>query len=358
MTFYSAADDDFLATVTAFATKEIDPLAETIDRDGRLPAGVTDRLAALDLLTIGVPATLGGCGAGVHTALGCLAVLGSTSAAVALLPAGAHAAAAAVGPAASAAGRAVVGQPAAIVDSAAVTATGGPGRRRLSGTAARVEHAAFADLLVIVSGPPGDERVDLVSRHASGVSVGPPLATTGLRGADARPVVLDSVAADVTLGGPAEAGALRRWQSLGLAAVSAGVARRALAEAGLYAAERHQFGQPIGAFPAIRVILDGCDDLVAAAESELGAAGAVEAAGTAQLPRLARAARRTARGAVAVCLDAIQVHGGYGYVTGSPVERLLRDAISLRALSSQLFLRASASESRHLTIGLLPDLTR
>jgi len=140
--------------------------------------------------------------------------------------------------------------------------------------------------------------------------------------------------------------------------VTAGVARRALTEAELYAADRRQFGQPIGEFPAVRAILDGCEDLVTAAESELGAAGTAEASGTAQLSRLARAARRTARGAVAVCLDAIQVHGGYGYVVGSPVERLLRDAISLRALSSQVFLRASASESRHLTISLLPDLTR
>ena len=358
MTFHPAADDDFLAAVTAFATKEIDPLAETIDRDGCLPAGLADRLAALDLLTIGVPAALGGCGAAAHTALGCLAVLGATSAAVALLPAAAHAAAAALGPAASAAGRAVIGQPVAIVDSASVSHDSGPARRRLSGTAPRVEHAAFADLLVVVTGPAGEERVDLVSRHSAGVTVGPPLATTGLRGADARPVTFDSVAADVPLGGPAEACALRRWQAMGLGALAAGVGRRALAEAGLYAAERRQFGRPIADFPAVRAILDGCEDLVAAAESELGAAGAAESAGAAQLSRLTRAARRAARGAVAVCLDAIQVHGGYGYVTGSPVERLLRDAISLRAISSQLFLRAHASESRHLTVGLLPDLTR
>jgi alkylation response protein AidB-like acyl-CoA dehydrogenase len=52
------------------------------------------------------------------------------------------------------------------------------------------------------------------------------------------------------------------------------------------------------------------------------------------------------------------VHGGYGYVTGAPVERFLRDSVSLRAISSQLFLRVAESESRHLTLGLLSDLTR
>jgi alkylation response protein AidB-like acyl-CoA dehydrogenase len=228
----------------------------------------------------------------------------------------------------------------------------------LSGVAPRVEHAAFADLLVVVSGPLGSERVHLVTRHSAEVVIGSPLGTTGLRGADARGVTLVSAPSRLCIGGPAEAAALRRWQSMGLAAVTAGVARRALTEAELYAADRRQFGQPIGDFPAVRAILEACEDLVGAAESEIGAAGQAETLGTASLRRVARAARRAARGAVAVCLDAIQVHGGYGYVTGAPVERLLRDAISLRAISSQLFLRAGMFESRQLTVGLLPDLTR
>ena len=358
MSFSSPPDDDFLATVTAFATKEIEPLAETLDREGRTPPEVTDRLAALDLFTIGVPEALGGCGAGIHTALGCLAVIGSASAAVALLPAGTHAGAAAVDPTVSGSGPALIGEPVALLDSSAVYASASADGVRLSGTAPRVEHAAFADLLVVVSGPPGDERVDVVARHSPEVTVGPSLATTGLRAADARAVTLESAPARLRLGGPAEAGALRRWQAMGLAAVAVGVARRALTEAELYAADRRQFGRPVGEFPAVRAILDGCEDLVAAAESELGAVGQAEALGTAGPRRAARVARRAARGAVAVCLDAIQVHGGYGYVAGAPVERLLRDAVSLRAISSQLFLRASASESRHLTISLLPDLTR
>jgi alkylation response protein AidB-like acyl-CoA dehydrogenase len=348
---------DFLATVTGFATKEIEPLAEALDREGRMPPDLADRLGALDLFTIGAPEDLGGCGADVRTALGSLAALGSTSASVALLLVGAHAAAASVEPGAAGTGRVLIGQPVAVVDAAEVTATGSGERVRLTGRSARVEHAAFADLLVVVSGPPNAERVDLVTRHSPEVSTGPSLGTTGLRAADARAVSLEQ-AHGLRLGGPAEADALRRWQAMGLAAVAVGVARRALTEAELYAANRRQFGRAIGEFPAVQAILDGCDDLVGAAESEVGAVGEAETRHASSLRRAARAARRAARGAVAVCLDAIQVHGGYGYVTGAPVERLLRDAISLRAISSQLFLRASAVESRHLTIGLLPDLTR
>jgi alkylation response protein AidB-like acyl-CoA dehydrogenase len=170
-------------------------------------------------------------------------------------------------------------------------------------------------------------------------------------------VALDFAPVVAEIGGPAAAAALRRWQAMGLAAVATGVARRALLEATLYAAERRQFGQPIADFPAIRAVLGGCEDLVAAAESDLVAAGHAEAAGAATLRQAVRAARRAARGAVAVCLDAVQIHGGYGYVVGAPVERLVRDAVSLRAISSQIFLRAGASESRHLTFGLLPYLT-
>jgi alkylation response protein AidB-like acyl-CoA dehydrogenase len=220
-----------------------------------------------------------------------------------------------------------------------------------------VELAAFADLLVVVSGPVGSERADLVARRSAQVVVGPPLATTGLRGADARSVTMQTVPVVANIGGPAAVAALRRWHAMGLAAIAAGVARRALAEATVYAAERRQFGQPIADFPAVRAILAGCDDSVAAAESGLVAVGQAEATGRPNLRLAVRAARRAARGAVAVCLDALQVHGGYGYVSGAPAERLLRDAISLRALSSQLFLRAAQSESRHLTDGLLPYLT-
>jgi alkylation response protein AidB-like acyl-CoA dehydrogenase len=357
MSFYSAADDDFLSTVTAFVTKEIEPVAEMIDRESRIPAGLTARLSALDLFTIGVPAVLGGCGAGIHTALGCVAAMASTSPAVALLLADAHAAAAAVDPAIGETGRALVGEPVAIADSDAVTASGSGDRVLLSGAAPRVEHAAFADLLIMVSGPAGSEQIHLVARRSPGVGLGSPLATTGLRGADARALTLESVPARL-LGGPAEAETLRRWQAMGLAAISVGIARRALTEAQLYAADRRQFGRPIAEFPAVQAILDGCEDLVAAGEAELGALGQAETLGVSRLRRAVRAARRAARGAVAVCLDAVQVHGGYGYVTGAPVERSLRDAVSLRAISSQLFLRAAESESRQLTLGLLPDLTR
>jgi alkylation response protein AidB-like acyl-CoA dehydrogenase len=54
------------------------------------------------------------------------------------------------------------------------------------------------------------------------------------------------------------------------------------------------------------------------------------------------AARALRRGAVALLVDAIQVHGGYGYINEYPVERLLRDATTVRAIGAPGAVRAVA----------------
>jgi alkylation response protein AidB-like acyl-CoA dehydrogenase len=68
-------------------------------------------------------------------------------------------------------------------------------------------------------------------------------------------------------------------------------------------------------------------------------AAAADAAGAAALVHdgggdPARSARAAAAAAVRAADCAVQLHGGYGYVSDHPAERLLRDAISLRALAA------------------------
>lgn len=350
--------DAFLETVSAFAAREVEPVAAEIDRDARMPDGLVDALGALDLFTLGAPLEIGGCGASVPVTLGCLAAIGTASASVGLLLGGAHAAAAAVAAGAPESARVVVGHPAAILDSGSIVASSSAAPALLSGPAPRVEHATAAEKLLVVAQADGAEHLFAVPVSATGIFIRQALATTGLRGSDARAVSLEAAPADVRVGGTRQIDALRRWQSLGMGAVAVGLARRALAEAAAYAAERRQFGRPVADFPAVRTILDGCADLVAAAEGQLALAGQAEERGTATVAQSVRAARRAARTAVAVCLDALQIHGGYGYVSGCPIERLLRDAVSLRAVTSHVYVRAGSVESRHLTIGLVPDLTR
>ncbi|WP_326686202.1 acyl-CoA dehydrogenase family protein [Streptomyces sp. NBC_01795] len=118
--------------------------------------------------------------------------------------------------------------------------------------------------------------------------------------------------------------AIARDWDLFTGAVALGLSERALVTAETYAAERRQFGSPISAFAGLRAMLAEMQIRICAVRSMLGRAAAGDL-DTAEVLALA------GRAAVDVCLDAIQVHGGYGYIDEYPVAGLLRDALSVRA---------------------------
>jgi Acyl-CoA dehydrogenase, C-terminal domain len=124
-------------------------------------------------------------------------------------------------------------------------------------------------------------------------------------------------------------GAARDWSVL-TSAVSLGIAERALTAAEAYAVERRQFGSALVSFAGIRALLVDMHMRVSSVRALLDAALAPEATSTAPLTLLAAAGRT----AVDVGLDAIQIHGGYGYMDEYPLAGLVRDAISMRARSS------------------------
>ena len=111
-------------------------------------------------------------------------------------------------------------------------------------------------------------------------------------------------------------------------AQAVGVAQAALDAAVDYAGEREQFGQPIGEFQAIEHKLAEMATNIEAARSLTYRAGAaIEAGNSSEATRLASMAKLfAAEHAVDVTDEAIQVHGGAGYVTDHPVERFYRDA--------------------------------
>ncbi|MGY1495816.1 acyl-CoA dehydrogenase family protein [Streptomyces sp. QTS52] len=145
---------------------------------------------------------------------------------------------------------------------------------------------------------------------------------TGLRAAALRTVRLDDTLV-TTLPDAVARRTSRDWD-LFTSAVGLGLAEKALDTAETYARERRQFGSPIGTFAGLRAMLAEMRIRVCAVRVMLDAA----AAGDLDTEELLAQAGRTA---VDVCLDAIQVHGGYGYVDEYPVAGLLRDAVSLRA---------------------------
>jgi alkylation response protein AidB-like acyl-CoA dehydrogenase len=113
-----------------------------------------------------------------------------------------------------------------------------------------------------------------------------------------------------------------------VAAQATGVATAALEEATAYAGEREQFDRPIARFQAIRHTIAEMATTVEAARSLTYRAGAaLESDDDERATRLASMAKLFAsERAVDVTDDALQVHGGAGYVSDHPVERFYRDA--------------------------------
>jgi alkylation response protein AidB-like acyl-CoA dehydrogenase len=113
---------------------------------------------------------------------------------------------------------------------------------------------------------------------------------------------------------------------LGIAAQAIGIARAALEASVRYAAERKQFGKAIADFQAIQFKIADMATRITAARTLLHAAAAAKARGE-NVTRFSSMAKLSAtETAMWVTTQAIQIFGGYGYVTDYPVERFFRDA--------------------------------
>ena len=112
---------------------------------------------------------------------------------------------------------------------------------------------------------------------------------------------------------------------IGIAAQSLGMARAAYDAALSYARERVAFGQPIFQHQAVQFRLADMATQIEAARQLIHHAAALKDAGQPCLKQAAMAKLFASEMAERVCSDAIQIHGGYGYVSDFPVERIYRD---------------------------------
>jgi alkylation response protein AidB-like acyl-CoA dehydrogenase len=114
---------------------------------------------------------------------------------------------------------------------------------------------------------------------------------------------------------------------LGVAAQAVGIAQGATDYAAAYARERTQFGKPINEFQAIQIKLADMETRTAAARELLYRASVKCDRNDPDKGKYSAMAKLFAGDtAMAVTVDAVQVLGGYGYVTEYPVERMMRDA--------------------------------
>jgi butyryl-CoA dehydrogenase len=112
---------------------------------------------------------------------------------------------------------------------------------------------------------------------------------------------------------------------IGIAAQSVGMARAAFDAALAYSKERVAFGKPIFEHQAVQFRLGEMATQIEAARQLIHHAASLKDAGKPCLKEAAMAKLFASEMAERVCSAAIQVHGGYGYVSDFPVERIYRD---------------------------------
>ncbi len=113
---------------------------------------------------------------------------------------------------------------------------------------------------------------------------------------------------------------------IGVAAMGVGLAQGALDEAISYARERRAFGQPIGKFQAIQAKIADISAQLEAARLLVYRAAVLKDRGEPFTLTAAQAKLITGRLAVRATEEAVQIHGGYGYIEEYPVCRFYRDA--------------------------------
>jgi short-chain 2-methylacyl-CoA dehydrogenase len=172
----------------------------------------------------------------------------------------------------------------------------------------------------------------LVPNGTPGYELGEPYRKMGWNASDTRPLTFtDCRVPEENLLGPRGAGFKQFLQVLdigriGVAAMGVGLAQGALDQALAYSKERQAFGQPIGKFQAIQAKLADMATEIEAARLLVYKAARLKDAGRDFSLTAAQAKLKTGRLAVRATEEAVQIHGGYGYIEEYPVCRFYRDA--------------------------------
>jgi hypothetical protein len=118
-----------------------------------------------------------------------------------------------------------------------------------------------------------------------------------------------------------------RWERACIMASQVGVMQRTLEDCLRYAKERTQFGKTIGSFGQIADKLANMKTDIDAARALVLRVGRMMDQGLGASVEAAEAKVFVSEANVRCQLDAVQIHGGYGYITEQGIERSLRDAI-------------------------------
>ena len=336
-----------------FADGEVRPIAEELDREHRFPYEIVGKLAELGLMGIPYPQEYGGGDAGslayalaieelarvdssvaitvaAHTSLGTYPIyaFGSDEQKRELLPQ-------------LCSGRALwsfgLTEPEAGSDAGNVRTTAAldDGHWRIDGAKQFITNAGtdISGGVTITARTGADEISNLiVPTGTPGYNVEPPYRKMGWNASDTRPLAFDgALVPEGNLLGARGRGFHQFLETLdggriGVAAMGVGLAQGALDEALAYAKQRRAFGQPISKYQAIQAKLADLSTEIEAARLLTYKAAVLKDRGERFSLTAAQAKLKTGRLAVKATDEAVQIHGGYGYIEEYPVCRFYRDA--------------------------------
>ena len=226
----------------------------------------------------------------------------------------------------------------------ATTATRSGDRYVLNGTKTFITNAPVADVFVIFASTDpalGFAGISafLVDRDTPGLTVGRPFHKMGLRTSPMSELAFADceVPAEKMIGRPGAGMAIFNssmdWERSFILGSAVGSMQRQLERCVAYAQERKQFGRPIGDFQAVSHTIVDMRVRVETSRLLLRNLAALKTKGASTVAESAMAKLYVSECFVQTSLDALQIHGGYGYMTEYELERDVRDAIAGRIYS-------------------------
>ena len=341
------------STVREFAEKRVAPVAEELDRESRFPYELVGELAELGLMGMTIPEEYGGAGAdtvsyaiaveeltrvdssvaitlAAHHSLGTLPIFyfGSEEQKQQWLP-----------DLSSGKKLAAFGltEPDAGSDAGATRthAELRDGEWVVNGSKIFITNAGTdITACVTITARTGDDEISnvIVPNGTPGYEISKPMKKLGWRASDTRELSFKDVAVpEGNLLGPRGQGFQQFLEILdggriSVAAMGVGLAQGALDQALAYAKQRKAFGKPISKFQAIQAKLADMATEIEAARLLTYKAALLKDAGANFTLTAAQAKLKTGRLAVKASDEAVQIHGGYGYIEEYPVCRFYRDA--------------------------------
>lgn len=214
----------------------------------------------------------------------------------------------------------------------------------INGNKMFITNAPIADLLIVFaltdrSRSWGGISAFIIEKGTPGFTVSQPMDKLGLKTSPVGEVIFEDceIPAENLLGkegmGMAIFNSEMEWERSCLFACHLGTMERQLETCVNYARCRHQFGQPIGKFQSISNKIADMKTRIELARMLLYKVGWLKSRGEKSYLESAIAKLFISESFVESSLDAIQIHGGYGYMTDSEIERDLRDSIASKIYS-------------------------